>query len=74
MSKVVCLKHQESVVHARSISIYDAGFADGIECRKQGQTPSRFVLIAIDDAYSSGFKAGFFERGRDQSGLARHRV
>jgi hypothetical protein len=47
---------------------YAAGFTDGDECRRQGGAPSTLRLVAINDDYSSGFRAGYFQRGFDYLG------
>jgi len=41
---------------------FAAGVVAGNECRMQGGTPSKLRLVAIDDPYSAGFRAGFFQR------------
>lgn len=50
---------------ALAVAAYAAGVADGDECRRQGGTPSTLRLVAINDDYSSGFRAGYFQRGLD---------
>ena len=53
---------------APALAAYAAGVADGDECRRQGGTPSTLQLVAINDDYSSGFRAGYFQRGSDNRG------
>ena len=40
---------------------YAKGFVDGETSRLRGKTPSKHVLIGIDE-YGLGFRAGYFER------------
>ena len=43
-------------------SAYEAGVADGEECRRRKGKPSLLLLVALNDHYSDGFRAGFFRR------------
>jgi hypothetical protein len=43
-------------------AVYASGVADGEECRRRKGKPSIFLLVARDDDYSVGFRAGFFQR------------
>jgi len=40
---------------------FEKGHADGVDRRARGDAPGNFVRIGID-AYSLGFRAGYFER------------
>ena len=53
--------HEIQVPRNRGSS-YEAGIADGEECRRRKGKPSVFVLVALNDDYSAGFRAGFFQR------------
>jgi hypothetical protein len=46
------------------------GFIDGDACRRRGTMPSMYAQIGIDE-YSLGFRAGYYERKVDPSGLTR---
>ena len=48
---------------------YAQGVADGHACRRQGGSPSPYRLIARNDDYSAGFRAGFFERALERPRL-----
>lgn len=48
----------------RDSSEYRAGVADGARCLRDGGTIARWRLIAMNDLYSAGFRAGFFLRDR----------
>ncbi len=48
----------------RDHSEYRAGVADGAQCLRDGGTIARWRLIAMNDLYSAGFRAGFFLRDR----------
>ena len=48
----------------REYSEYRAGVADGAQCLRDGGTIARWRLIAMNDLYSAGFRAGFFLRDR----------
>ena len=61
-NKVGQIAFQGQKSHAVTLTSYAAGVADGNECRRQGGTPSTLRLVAINDAYSSGFRAGYFQR------------
>ena len=43
-------------------SSYEAGVADGEKCRRRKGKPSIFLLVALNDDYSAGFRAGFYQR------------
>ncbi len=50
---------------------YSEGYVDGEVFRKRGKPPSQLALIGVDQ-YSSGFRAGYFERqGTSSAGGAR---
>jgi len=53
-SKLLAEQNGWSLAHAQ-------GFVDGETSRRLGKTPSLHALVGIDE-YSSGFRAGFFER------------
>ena len=38
------------------------GYVDGEICRLRSKKPSKYALVGIDE-YSSGFRAGYYERG-----------
>ena len=44
------------------VPTYATGVADGDECRRCGGSISTLRLVAINDEYSAGFRAGFFQR------------
>lgn len=46
------------------VGAYGAGVADGGECHRRGGAISKLRLIAINDEYSAGFRAGYFQRDR----------
>ena len=48
---------------ARGSPAYLTGVADGDECRRSSGTISTLRLVAINDEYSAGFRAGYFQRG-----------
>ena len=48
----------------RSLSDYRAGVADGARCLRDGGAITKWRLIAINDSYSAGFRAGYFQRDR----------
>ena len=37
------------------------GYVDGEEARLRGETPTKYVMVGIDD-YCLGFRTGFYER------------
>ena len=37
------------------------GYMDGESSRRRGKSPSKYVLVGIDE-YCLGFRAGYFER------------
>ena len=41
---------------------YRAGVADGAQCLRDGCAITKRRLIAINDSYSAGFRAGYFQR------------
>lgn len=43
--------------------VYAEGFLDGENSRRRGAMPSKYAQVGID-AYSLGFRAGYYERGR----------
>lgn len=43
-----------SVEHAR-------GYVEGEEARLRGETPTKYVMVGIDD-YCLGYRAGYYER------------
>jgi len=43
-------------------SAYESGVTDGDKCRRRQDKPSAYLLVALDDDYSAGFRAGFFQR------------
>ena len=50
---------------------YSEGYVDGETFRKRGMQPSQIARIGIDP-YSSGFRAGYFERqGTSSAGAER---
>lgn len=51
-------------------SAYESGIADGEECRRRKGKPSIFLLVALNDSYSAGFRAGFFERALNKPVIA----
>jgi hypothetical protein len=42
------------------------GYMDGESSRRRGKSPSKYVLVGIDE-YCLGFRAGYFERQRPGS-------
>lgn len=42
--------------------LYRSGVADGGQCRRSGGAITKVRLIAINDPYSAGFRAGYFGR------------
>ena len=42
------------------------GYMDGESSRRRGKSPSKYVLVGIDE-YCLGFRAGYFERKRPGS-------
>ena len=46
----------------RNLSDYCAGVADGARHLRDGGAITKRRLIAINDAYSAGFRAGYFQR------------
>lgn len=42
--------------------LYRNGVADGAQCRRSGAAITKVRLIAINDPYSAGFRAGYFQR------------
>jgi hypothetical protein len=62
MSKATLLRLQVITGCSQSPSKYESGVADGTACRKRAGTPSVYLLVAMDDHYSSGFRAGYFQR------------
>jgi len=48
----------------RNVSDYRAGAADGARCLRDGHEIMKRRLIAINDCYSAGFRAGYFQRDR----------
>jgi hypothetical protein len=67
MSKAKLVTLQGPKSRALALAEYEAGVADGNECRRQGGTPPTLRLVAINDDYSSGFRAGYFRRGSNNS-------
>jgi hypothetical protein len=47
---------------AAAVPSYATGVADGDECRRRGGPISTLRLVAINDEYSAGFRAGYFQR------------
>ena len=45
--------------------VYAEGFLDGENFRRRGATPSKYAQVGID-AYSLGFRAGYYERSRPE--------
>lgn len=43
---------------------YLRGIEDGGQCRLQGAAITKLRLIAINDQYSAGYRAGYFQRDR----------
>ena len=42
--------------------LYRSGVADGGRCQRSGAAITKVRLIAINDPYSAGFRAGYFQR------------
>ena len=42
--------------------LYRRGVADGGQCWRDGAAITKVRLIAINDPYSAGFRAGYFQR------------
>jgi hypothetical protein len=66
MSQAVNEDGQETVeshVLARH-RLYRSGVAAGGRCRRSGAPITKVRLIAINDPYSAGFRAGYFQRDR----------
>ena len=42
--------------------LYRSGVTDGGQCRRSGGAITKVRLIAINDPYSAGFRAGYFQR------------
>lgn len=66
MSHVINEDNQETVeshVLARH-RLYRTGVADGCRCQGSGAAIAKVRLIAINDPYSAGFRAGYFQRDR----------
>lgn len=61
--KVLAEKNSWSLNHAE-------GYIEGETFRRRGMTPSKYAQIGIDE-YSLGFRAGYYERKVDPSGLTR---
>jgi hypothetical protein len=59
------MREGDMTAPARGLSPYGAGVIDGDDCRRQGGTVSLSRLVTINDDYSSGFRAGYFQRGLD---------
>jgi hypothetical protein len=57
------LRPQVRTGQSQSPSKYTTGVTDGAACRKPADTLSIYQLVAKDDDYSSGFRAGYFQRG-----------
>lgn len=45
-------------------SMYRAGLVAGGVCRQRAEKPPIFALVAKNDAFSAGFRAAYFQRGR----------
>ena len=63
MLQATQLRRQVRTGHSQNPSSYETGVADGAACRKRADTPSIYLLVAKGDDYSSGFRAGYFQRG-----------
>ena len=68
MSEAKLMRLHGTKSRALALAAYAAGVADGDACRRQGGTPSTLQLVAINDDYSSGFRAGYFQRGLENPG------
>jgi hypothetical protein len=51
---------ESHVLHRQRL--YRSGVADGGQCRRDGAAITKVRLIAINDPYSAGFRAGYFQR------------
>jgi hypothetical protein len=51
-------------------SAYEAGVAAGEECRRRKGKPSILLRVALNDDYSAGFRAGFFQRALGKPRIA----
>jgi hypothetical protein len=51
---------------------YASGVADGVSCRARSESPSKFLMVAIDN-YASGYRAGYFAREPQAAALQRVR-
>jgi hypothetical protein len=58
-SKMLAIQNGWSLEHAQ-------GYVDGETFRRLGKTPPRYAVIGID-AYSLGFRAGYFERQNEEA-------
>ena len=45
-----------------TLSSYEAGAAEGAACRHRAETPSLYLMVAKNDDFALGFKAGYFQR------------
>jgi len=52
----------ESATGVLDLRLYRSGVADGGQCRRSGAAITTVRLIAINDPYSAGFRAGYFQR------------
>jgi hypothetical protein len=51
-------------------SAYNSGVANGVECRRRVGKLSIFLLVAFNDDYRSGVRAGFLQRAQSKPGIA----
>jgi hypothetical protein len=69
---------QEATIHTIHVadtrdSAYATGVTDGDECRRRKDKPSAYLLVALNDDYSAGFRAGFFQRALRTTKIANTR-
>ncbi|HZM47200.1 MAG TPA: hypothetical protein VFC14_20445 [Burkholderiales bacterium] len=66
MSQGISDDNQETAASATGVldqhGLYRSGVADGGRCRRDGAAITKVRLIAINDPYSAGFRAGYFQR------------
>jgi hypothetical protein len=53
-----------AVPRSTEVASYQSGMIDGEACRSESRKPSLFALLALGDAYCSGFRAGYFRFAR----------
>ena len=68
MSQTISNDSQETAESGTGVldlhRLYRSGVADGGRCQHSGAAITKVRLIAINDPYSAGFRAGYFQRDR----------